>query len=55
MWVKKTSSTPNHLLDCEQQQCAAAWDAGCGMPEPEPVVSEPQPESARPSFNYRKW
>lgn len=33
-WTLKTSSTPNHLLDCEQQQCAAAWDAGCGAAEP---------------------
>jgi phage terminase large subunit GpA-like protein len=45
-WKKKTSSTPNHLLDCEQQQVAAAWDAGCGMPEPPPTAQQ-QPVAPR--------
>jgi phage terminase large subunit GpA-like protein len=40
-WAKRTSSTPNHLLDCEQQQCAAAWDEGAGTPEP-PQTQESQ-------------
>jgi phage terminase large subunit GpA-like protein len=50
-WVKKTSSTPNHLLDCEQQQCAAAWDAGCGMQEPAQPNPPPAPaQTQRPSW-----
>lgn len=32
---------PNHLWDCEHQQCAAAWRLGCGAPEPEPQQREP--------------
>jgi phage terminase large subunit GpA-like protein len=34
-WQKKSGSTPNHLLDCESMQCAAAWDEGCGHPDPQ--------------------
>jgi hypothetical protein len=55
IWQLKTSSTPNHLLDCEQQQAAAAWDAGLGADEPEqqqtqqdqPPVRMHMPDSLR--------
>lgn len=36
-WEKKTSGTPNHLLDCEQQQWAAAYDIGLGLEKPPPA------------------
>lgn len=59
MWEKKTVSTPNHLLDCEQQQCAAAYDFGCGMEEPKPATSSNQADTegfVNPLTSHRgKW
>ncbi len=51
-WEPKTSSTPNHLLDCEQQQCAAAYDFGLGAEEPKQAAApQMKPEAPdRPAW-----
>lgn len=46
-----TAGRPNHYLDCEHQQCAAAYEVGAFAPAPPAPVEEPprvQPE--RPDF-----
>jgi phage terminase large subunit GpA-like protein len=55
-WEKKTGSTPNHLLDCEQQQVAAAWDAGAGQPEPpEQPATQPSAPAENPLNYHGRW
>ncbi len=43
-WIEIVKNN-NHLWDCEQYQCAAAWRLGAGLPEPKP--EPPRPEKKR--------
>lgn len=47
-WKQKTSGAANHFWDCEQQQCAAAFDMGVGQtaPQQNPAYSTPPPQQS---------